>query len=90
MNDDIKKKEVDQQLGSHQDEGIDWDNGEATYGHKRNDFKRKDEPDETHLAKADADSQNINKALKNANFSQNEDIANRNKDADKGIRGKDL
>ncbi len=90
MNDDIKKREVDQQLGSHKDEGIDWDNGEATYGHKRSDFKRKDEPEETHLAKADAAGHNINKELKNVNFSQNEDIANRNKDAAKGIRGKDL
>ncbi|WP_162800005.1 hypothetical protein [Pedobacter jeongneungensis] len=89
MNDENKKKEIDPQLGIDRDEEIDWDNGEATYGHKRTDFKRKDEPNETHLLKAESSVHNINEELKNANLSRNEDIGNRNKDADKGIRGKD-
>ncbi|MGN7988167.1 hypothetical protein ACTJKC_12550 [Pedobacter sp. 22226] len=89
MNDENKKKEIDPQLGIDRDEEIDWDNGEATYGHKRTDFRRKDEPNETHLAKTDGAAHDVNKELKNSNLSQNEDIGNRNKDADKGISGKD-
>ncbi|WP_293310206.1 hypothetical protein [Pedobacter sp. UBA5917] len=86
MNEENKK--TDPQISADQD--IDWDNGEATYGHKRNDFKRKDQPDEAHLAKTESADHNINEGLKNANLSQNEDIGNRNKEADKGIKGQDL
>ncbi|MBT2564600.1 hypothetical protein J7E50_01175 [Pedobacter sp. ISL-68] len=76
---------------NHNEEDIEWDNGEATYGHKRADFKRKDQPDEAHLAKTENDPKHhINEGLKNANLSQNEDIGNRNKERDKGISGKDL
>ena len=88
MNDN---KNVDPQLGNNRDEDIEWDNGEATYGHKRADFKRKDQPNEAHLAKTENDTHhNLNEELKNANLSQNEDIGNRNKESDKGISGKDL
>jgi hypothetical protein len=88
MNDN---KNVDPQIGINRDEDIEWDNGEATYGHKRADFKRKDQPDEAHLAKTENDPKHhINEELKNANLSQNEDIGNRNKERDKGISGKDL
>lgn len=83
MNEENKK--IDPQLDT--DQNIDWDNGEATYGHKRSDFKRKDQPDEAHLAKTEGAGHNINHELKNANLSQNEDIANRNKESDKGISG---
>ncbi|WP_316847376.1 hypothetical protein [Pedobacter psychrodurus] len=88
MNDN---KNVDPQLGINRDEDIEWDNGEATYGHKRADFKRKDQPDEAHLTKTANDpNHHINEELKNANLSQNEDIGNRNKERDKGVSGKDL
>ncbi len=51
------------------EEDIEWDNGEATYGHKRADFKRKDQPDELHLLKAENDpthavNENLNQELK--------------------------
>jgi len=86
-----EKKNVDPQININHNEDIEWDNGEATYGHKRADFKRKDQPDETHLAQSENDPEhNINQALKNANLSQNEDIGNRNKEKNKGISGKDL
>jgi hypothetical protein len=86
MNDN---KNVDPQIDSNRDEDIEWDN--ETYGHKKTDFKRKDQPDEAHLAKTENDPKhNINKDLKNANLSQNEDIGNRNKERDKGVSGKDL
>ncbi len=86
MNEENKK--IDPQLDADQD--IDWDNGDATYGHKRTDFKRKDQPDEEHLAKNEDVGHNIKNDLKNTNLSLNEDIANRNKESDKGISGKDL
>jgi len=84
-------KHVDPQNGINSNEDIEWDNGEATYGHKRADFKRKDQPDDIHLTKTENDAKHdINKVLKNANLSQNEDIGNRNKERDRGISGKDL
>ncbi|GGH17028.1 MULTISPECIES: hypothetical protein [Pedobacter] len=88
--DENKKKELDPQFDIDRDEDIDWDNGEATYGHKRTEFKRKDQPDEAHLANTEGHSEHdVNKTLKNTNLSKDEDIANRNKEADKGISGKD-
>ncbi|MGM9474932.1 hypothetical protein ACS5PU_00830 [Pedobacter sp. GSP4] len=86
-----EKKNVDPKLGVDRDEDIEWDNGEATYGHKRPDFKRKDEPDEEHLAKAQKDAEHdVNNDLKHTNLSQGEDIGNRNKTNNKGLKGKDL
>ena len=73
------------------EEDIEWDNGEATYGHKRADFKRKDQPDESHLLKTENDPTHaVNENLNNSNLSQGEDIGNRNKNNEKGLRGKDL
>ncbi|MBO9672869.1 MAG: hypothetical protein J7577_05470 [Sphingobacteriaceae bacterium] len=90
MNDENKKKGSDPQLDIDHDEEIDWDNGEATYGHKRTEFKRKDQPDEAHLASTEGHPEHdVNKTLKNTILSKDEDIANRNKDADKGISGKE-
>ncbi|WP_235526094.1 hypothetical protein [Pedobacter sp. Leaf216] len=90
MNDN-NNKDVNPQIGGSHDDDIEWDNGEATYGHKRADFKRKDQPDDAHLAKTKTvGKHNINKELNNANLSQNEDIGNRNKEKDRGISGKDL
>lgn len=76
---------------NHSDEYIEWDNGEATYGHKRTDFKRKDEPEASHLLKTENDPKHtVNENLSNSNLSQGEDIGNRNKNNEKGLRGKDL
>ncbi|MEH3111836.1 hypothetical protein [Pedobacter terrae] len=73
------------------EEDIEWDNGEATYGHKRADFKRKDEPEATHLSKTENDpDRNVNEDLNHSNLSQGEDIGNRNKYDEKGLHGKDL
>ncbi|WP_316827398.1 hypothetical protein [Pedobacter miscanthi] len=90
MNDENNKKEIDPQPDANHDQEIDWDNGEATYGHKRTDFKRKDQPDEAHLEKTEnAGEHDVNTALKNANLSQNDDIGSRNKEANKGLKGTD-
>lgn len=76
---------------NNNEEGIDWDNGEATYGHKRTDFKRKDEPANPHSVNTENDHiRNLNENLTNSNLSQGEDIGNRNKNDEKGLRGKDL
>jgi len=69
------------------DDGIEWDNGEATYGHKLPEVKRKDSPDDEHLTKSNV---NASEELKNLNLSQDEDLANRNQSNNKGIAGKDL
>jgi len=70
---------------------IEWDNGEATYGHKRADFKRKDEPETPHSVNTENDPiRSVNENLTNSNLSQGEDIGNRNKNDEKGLRGKDL
>ncbi|MBB6236168.1 hypothetical protein HDC90_000774 [Pedobacter sp. AK013] len=73
---------------NHNEEDIEWDNGEATYGHKRADFKRKDEPAASHLSKAENDPTHA--VNENLNLSQSEDIGNRNKNKEKGLKGKDL
>lgn len=76
-----------------EDEGIEWDGDDATYGHAVNSsaFKRKDLPDEQHQAKAkETDNAEIRKHLKNTKFIKEADIASRNKNEQKGIGGKDL
>jgi len=89
-NNDNKNSDSNEGINRNDDQ-IDWDNGEATYGHKRADFKRKDEPEASRLAAAENDnSQNITESLNNANLSQGEDIGSRNKSDDKGLRGEDL
>ncbi|WP_412466155.1 hypothetical protein [Pedobacter sp. KLB.chiD] len=75
---------------NHNEEDIEWDNGEATYGHKRADFKRKDEPMTSHKSGENDVNQDVNGSLNNSNLSQGEDIGNRNKNDDKGLHGKDL
>jgi hypothetical protein len=76
---------------SRNEEGIEWDNGEATYGHKRTDFKRKDEPEASHIESSEnAPVRSVNENLNNSNLSQGEDIGNRNKNDEKGLQGKDL
>ncbi|WP_293744755.1 hypothetical protein [uncultured Pedobacter sp.] len=89
-NNDNKNSDSKEDINRNDDQ-IDWDNGEATYGHKRADFKRKDEPEASHLPSTENDnSQNINENLNNANLSKGEDIGSRNKNDDKGLRGEDL
>ncbi|WP_316799872.1 hypothetical protein [Pedobacter frigidisoli] len=71
----------------HMDDGIEWDNGEATYGHKLPEVKRKDEPETDPSEKAE---ENVNQHLKNKNLSQDEDIANRSRDENRGVGGNHL
>ncbi|WP_231427261.1 hypothetical protein [Pedobacter sp. Leaf250] len=73
------------------DPNIEWDNGEATYGHSisESDFKRKNSPNKNHINKTENDANTIDD-LKNENLSQGEDIGNRNKTGEKGLGGKDL
>ena len=88
-NNDNKNSDSNEDI--NRDDQIDWDNGEATYGHKRADFKRKDVPEASRLPSTEnGTSQNINESLNNANLSQGEDIRSRNKNDDKGLRGEDL
>ncbi|TCD10133.1 hypothetical protein EZ449_09910 [Pedobacter frigidisoli] len=77
------------QVNPDQLDGIEWDNDDATYGHKLPEIKRKDLPTDEHLEKIKNQLQ-VNDDLVNSNLSQGEDIGNRNKEKDKGIRGKDL
>ncbi len=85
-----KKNDPNEGINSNEDQ-IEWDNGEATYGHKRVDFKRKDEPAASQVVRSENDPvRNVNENLTNSNLSQEEDIANRNKNDEKGLRGKDL
>ena len=75
------------------DENIEWDNGEVTYGHMitNSSFKRKDLPDPQHQQHLEETSnKKIRKSLKNSKFIKDEDIANRNKGAEKGIGGQNL
>jgi len=74
-----------------EDQHIEWDNGEVTYGHSviQSDFKRKNAPSESHEQTTGSDSSIIG-SLKNKNLSQDEDIANRNGAEEKGIGGKDI
>ncbi|GGE53540.1 hypothetical protein EV200_102445 [Pedobacter psychrotolerans] len=71
---------------------IEWDNGEATYGHAITDspFRRKNVPDENHLSKLEEHDHDVNEELKNINLSNNNDPSNRNSDQEKGLGGKDL
>jgi len=71
---------------------IEWDNGEATYGHAISDspFKRKNIPDENHLSKLEESDRDVNEELKNINLSSSEDPSIRNSDQEKGLGGKDL
>lgn len=77
----------DNAKAQHADDGIEWDNGEATYGHKLPEVKRKDEPEVDPLEKAEGD---VNQHLKNKNLSQDEDIANRSRNENRGIERGDL
>jgi len=74
------------------DQNIELDNADATYGHTISDspFKRKNVPDEDHMAKVNDAEEDVNKNLTNTNLSEGEDLANRNADEDKGLGGKDL
>ncbi|SDG78372.1 hypothetical protein SAMN05421827_11135 [Pedobacter terrae] len=87
-----ENKNIDPNEGiNNNEEGIEWDNGEATYGHKRADFKRKDEPAASQVVSSENDpARGVNENLTNSNLSQGEDIGNRNKNDEKGLRGKDL
>lgn len=79
-----------EQVNPNQVDGrIEWDNGDVTYGHKLPDIKRKDSPSEEHLEKA-KNEHKVNDNLVNSNLSQGEDIGSRNREKDKGIKGKDL
>ena len=76
-----------------EEQNIEWDNGEATYGHSvaNSEFKRKNTPAEEHTNKEDEKSDpKINEDLKNSNLSKGEDIGNRNSNEEKGIGGKSL
>lgn len=86
-NDHEKKQE--QNLDQN---NIEWDNGEATYGHAISDspFKRKNTPGENHLSKAEKSNDDVNQDLKNINLSKNDDPDNRNSGQEKGLGGKDL
>ncbi|RDC57481.1 hypothetical protein DU508_10045 [Pedobacter chinensis] len=92
MNNEINNTDGDQ-FEKQDDQNIEWDKGEVTYGHSvtHSEFKRKNLPSEEHIAKAEeGNDSKIIDDLKNANLSQGEDIGNRNSDEEKGIGGKDL
>ncbi|MFW0715850.1 hypothetical protein [Pedobacter sp. N23S346] len=73
------------------DQNIEWDHEDATYGHISNSpFKRKDVPDDDHIAKVKETEIDVNENLKNTNLSTGEDPANRNSTKEKGLGGKDL
>lgn len=92
MNKEANKNEESQQ-GKKNEQNIEWDNGEVTYGHSiaHSEFRRKNAPSEEHIAKAEegSDDHTISE-LKNENLSQGEDIGNRNNAEEKGVGGKDL
>lgn len=81
----------DNKKDKSQDPNIEWDNGEATYGHSisHNEFKKKNAPNDSHIVENEEKSNTIND-LKNANLTNNEDIGNRNELEEKGLGGKDL
>ena len=82
----------DNKKDKSQDPNIEWDNGEATYGHSitESPFKRKNIPTPSHLAEVDQADGDVNENLKNLNFANDEDPANRNSNNEKGLGGKDL
>jgi len=93
MSTDKKAHNDQQHEQAHKlDQNIEWDNGEATYGHSitESPFKRKNIPTPSHLAKVDQADGDVNENLKNLNFANDEDPANRNSNNEKGLGGKDL
>ncbi|RZK16917.1 MAG: hypothetical protein EOO86_13800 [Pedobacter sp.] len=90
MNKEVNNRDEDQS-GKRDDQNIEWDNGEVTYGHSiaNSEFRRKNTPNEEHIAKTEDNSKTIEE-LKNSNLSQGEDIGNRNDAEEKGLGGKDL
>lgn len=74
------------------DQNIEWDHEDATYGHSisNSTFKRKDVPDEDHIAQVQEAKIDVIENLKNTNLSTSEDLANRNNTDEKGVGGKDL
>ncbi|PWS27024.1 hypothetical protein DHW03_13480 [Pedobacter yonginense] len=84
---------IDSGRDKNQDQNIEWDNGEPTYGHAVNpsSIKRKDAPSEDHLKNIEeADATNIISDLKNVNLTNDSDLGGRNSDEEKGIGGKSL
>lgn len=84
---------IDPQMDKNEDQNIEWDNENPTYGHaiSQSSFKRKDAPDEEHLSdNADTDDSNVITDLKNSSLSNNIDLGNKNNDEEKGVGGKTL
>ena len=73
-------------------QSIEWDHEDATYGHSisNSTFKRKDVPDEDHIAQVQEAKIDVNENLRNTNLSTSEDLANRNNTDEKGVGGIDL
>jgi len=89
MNKELDNNRTDQ--NENTDRNIEWDNGEATYGHTISDseFKRKNTPSKDHISNTENETNTIDN-LKNENLSQGEDIGSRNSIDEKGLGGKDL
>ena len=92
MNKEVNNKD-ENRFDKADDQNIEWDNGEVTYGHSiaKSEFKRKNMPSEEQISKReDSNHSNTIADLKNSNISQGEDIGNRNSAEEKGLGGKDL
>ena len=86
-------EDMNPEMDKTEDQHIEWDNGDPTYGHAVNpsSIKRKDSPGEDHLKdNEEADDAKIISDLKNTALSKDSDIGGRNIDKDKGIGGKSL
>lgn len=89
----MENNKSEQNKPMKEDDGIEWDGDDATYGHAVNNaaFKRKDSPDEAHQSKTEElDNAEIRKNLKNSKFVNDTDITKQNKKEEKGIGGRDL
>jgi hypothetical protein len=89
----MENNKSEQNKSMKEDDGIEWDGDDATYGHAVNSaaFKRKDSPDEAHQAKTEElNNAEIRKSLKNSKFVNDADIASQNKKTEKGVGGRDL
>jgi len=87
LNDEFKTH-LENEHVSHDD----WDND--TYGHIANpeNLRKKNEPDQDHIehVQNEAGEKSASEALKNVNLSDNDDVASRNSNNDKGIGGKSI
>ncbi|PWS31880.1 hypothetical protein [Pedobacter paludis] len=84
---------INPEKDKNENQNIEWDNGDPTYGHAVNpsSFKKKDAPEEEHLKTSEKDvDKQINTDLKNLNLANDSDVGNRNSENEKGIGGKSL